>query len=184
MNEDTLRALGKIASPQAGRDAVHIAVAPVVATHTLEPGQHVGLTPGGASADAEHIGVVDPFLTTGVYAGQKFWLFLYPGTITSLRHEWTHPAFGATSAEPSASSASERWIRDFADSIPLHYDTIMEGARDYLADVRKGGYGEYLCFGGLLEGHSVPDEFWSHYENVAGEAVEEGHRGSFFTCSC
>jgi hypothetical protein len=81
------------------RDAVHIAVAPVTAAERLTPGQHVGLVAG----ETEHvgpaetcIGIVDPFLTQPVEVGQRFWLFLYPNTVTSLRHYWTHPAFTAS----------------------------------------------------------------------------------------
>jgi len=84
------------------RDAIHIAVAPVTATERLAPGQHVGLVQEGntelvGSCDRD-IGIVDPFLAEGVEPGQRFWLFLYPGTITGLRHVWTHPAFTAASA--------------------------------------------------------------------------------------
>ncbi len=78
------------------RDAVHVAVAPVTAVERLVPGQHVGLTRGDtehAGPAAECIGIVDPFLTAAVEAGERFWLFLYPNTVTSLRHVWTHPAF-------------------------------------------------------------------------------------------
>lgn len=81
------------------RDAIHIAVAPVTATERLRPGQHVGLV----SNDTEHVGVmvssetcigiVDPFLNEAVEKDQRFWLLLYPNTITSLRHYWTHPDF-------------------------------------------------------------------------------------------
>jgi hypothetical protein len=81
------------------RDAIHIAVAPVTAAERLLPGQHVGLVAGdtehvGAMASpAGCIGIVDPFLRQAVEEGQRFWLFLYPNTITSLRHYWTHPEF-------------------------------------------------------------------------------------------
>jgi hypothetical protein len=84
------------------RDAIHIAVAPVTAVGRLRPGQHVGLVQEGnlelVGPGNRNIGVVDPFLTEEVEAGQRFWLFLYPGTITGLRHVWTHPAFTAAAA--------------------------------------------------------------------------------------
>jgi hypothetical protein len=69
--------------PDAGskRDAVHVAIVPMVATKTLRPGER--LTNG----------IVDPFLTEPVEVGQRFWLCLYPNTVTSLRHVWTHPAY-------------------------------------------------------------------------------------------
>ena len=84
------------------RDAIHIAVAPVTAADRLAPGQHVGLVREGdpelvGPCDCT-IGVVDPFLTAADEPGRRFWLFLYPGTVTGLRHVWTHPAFTAVAA--------------------------------------------------------------------------------------
>lgn len=79
------------------RDAVHIAIAPMVADSELKPGQPAGLSRSDdfehATADGTPIGIVDPFLTVPVQKGQRFWLFLFTGTITSLRHVWTHPEF-------------------------------------------------------------------------------------------
>lgn len=84
------------------RDAVHIAVAPMTAAVKLRPGEHVGFAKPDsfefAAAGDEPIGIVDPFLTADVEPGQRFWLFLYPGSITGLRHVWTHPAFTAMNA--------------------------------------------------------------------------------------
>lgn len=84
------------------RDAIHIAVAPVTAAHALSPGQHVGLVRADSTELVGRcdcpIGIIDPFLQEPVAAGQRCWMFLYPGTITSLRHAWTHPAFAAVAA--------------------------------------------------------------------------------------
>lgn len=187
---DALETLGMIIDEGAGRDAIHLAVEPVVAAHVLRPGDHIGLDEHGhASVVASPLGIVDPFLKNAVEPGQRFWLVVYPRQITSLRHVWEHPAFPAEDRQPnvephSECSASEAWIREWAANIPLSYETVMDGAREYVSSRRTGGYGEYLCFGGLLEDEYVPDEFWSHYEKVTGEKVDDDHRGSFFTCSC
>lgn len=96
--------LGKVIEGPAGRDAIHVAVAPVVAGVFLEPGQHVGLfADGTAKPTKPHIGIVDPFLTQPVEKGERFWLFLYPNTVTSLRHVWTHPAFAPKAPTPRES---------------------------------------------------------------------------------
>jgi len=96
-------AVGRLIEGEAYRDALHIAVAPVEAGEYLEPGERVYIGAGGVAlvqardgfvARTPPVGVVDPFLATAVYTGQRFWLFLFPATITSLRHVWTHPAFG------------------------------------------------------------------------------------------
>lgn len=84
--------LGQIIIGPKERDATHIAVLPVVAAENLKAGVHVGLSrKGEACQSAEHVGIVDPFLKTKVLQGDKFWLFMYPNTITGLRHEWSHP---------------------------------------------------------------------------------------------
>lgn len=89
--------LGQLITDKAFRDAVHIAVAPVVAAEYLEPGEHVGLQEDGTASCCARplIGIVDPFLRETLHNGQVFWLCLYPGTTHSLRHSWTHPAFTA-----------------------------------------------------------------------------------------
>ena len=84
------------------RDAIHIAIAPVTAAQRLAPGQHVGLVQDGnlelVGPCDNNIGIVDPFLVEEVELGQRFWLFLYPNTVTGMRHIWAHPAFAAAAA--------------------------------------------------------------------------------------
>ncbi len=93
---ETLDLLGKLIEGEPGRDAVHIAVIPMTAPCQLIPGQRVGNQ--GNPHGIPVVGIVDPFLTGTVEPGQRFWLWLYPKSTTSLRHEWTHPAFPSTSA--------------------------------------------------------------------------------------
>lgn len=85
--------LGKLCSPNDARDAVHVAVVPMVADKKMRPGETV-------SVNGKSVGVVDPFLADDV----KNWLCLYPGSITSLRHDWTHPAFEIERADEVAAA--------------------------------------------------------------------------------
>ncbi len=89
--------LGGLCNVDAKRDAVHIAVCPLIAGEDLYPGEHIGLGPNNEalSMGVTFIGIADPFLNAQILKGQRFWLFLYPNTVTSLRHVWTHPAFKA-----------------------------------------------------------------------------------------
>lgn len=121
------------------------------------------------------VGIVDPFLIDPVTSGQRFYLFLYPNTITSLRHEWTHPSF---SAEAPNWPASEAWLRQFAEDVGLSYGAVMKAADEYVR------FGEYHVF----HGYDTPDraydtDFWRHYEIITGTTVED-HAATFFTCSC
>ena len=94
MNPPTL---GQLITDDAKRDAVHVAIAPVTAGEPLGPGFHVGVHDGYAYHDqVNHIGVVDPFLPEDIREGDCFYIFLYPNTITDMRHMWTHPAFAPT----------------------------------------------------------------------------------------
>lgn len=80
-----------VTDPNAGRDAIHIAIAPCIAPEVLDPG--VPVDADGHSSSQRAVGIVDPFLEQRVNPGEGFYIFLFPNTVTSLRHEWEHPAF-------------------------------------------------------------------------------------------
>lgn len=184
---DALATLGSIIDETAGRDAIHIAVEPVRAGMKLFPGQHVGVADGVAFTTGKHVGIVDPFLTDPIAPDAWFWLFVYPRQIISLRHVWSHPAFPEEIGASPQVDASRRWIENFCAEVGERYDYVMDGARTFLQGKREGVWPDYL-YGehdsGALEGEVVPQEFWTHYQNVTGEKVDPNHRESFFTCSC
>lgn len=92
MSDHTKLQIGEIITTPQKREAIHVAVYPMVAEEQLFPGQRIGIIDDRATTRTETIiGVVDPFLRTSVGPGQRFWLFLYPGTVKDLRHEWSHP---------------------------------------------------------------------------------------------
>ena len=64
------------------RDAVHVAVIPVILEHDSFPGQ-----------DFKGVGVIDPFLRGRIPSGSRVWVLMYPNTVKDIRHTWTHPAF-------------------------------------------------------------------------------------------
>jgi len=177
--------VGKTPPSNATRDAIHSAIAPVTAACDLDPGEHVGLVDGDSVAGPSAVcfGIVDPFLTERVKKGDRFWLFLYQNSVTSLAHHWTHPAF---STPPKGGYfqidvgyvISRNWLDDFANKSDMHYDELMDAARSWMQ------HGDYQCDGGKWEGHSTPDEFWNHYEVITGTKIDNHNRGNFFTCSC
>jgi len=94
VHTDALHTLGTIIGPGEARDAIHLAVEPVIAAHDLRTGDDVGLDENGeAHYSTSPVGIVDPFLKNGVKQGERFWLVVYPRQITSLRHVWEHPKF-------------------------------------------------------------------------------------------
>lgn len=90
--------LGTVPQDGAMRDAVHVAILPMVATRELQPGEHL------------RSGIVDPFIKGPVRPGERYWILLYPQTVTSLRHVWEHPAFPTEeSLPPKRRSEADVW---------------------------------------------------------------------------
>jgi hypothetical protein len=187
------------------RDAIHIATFAAYAAEDLEPGDHVGLTTPEpdvvGKSEIAPIGIVDAFLTETVKKGERFWVFLYPGTIKSLRHSWTHPGIDKKQKLIDALTPWHQRMQQFATSLgnrdreedwneeieeyevinegtPITVDDVLEAAKAYLET------GEYWNEGGLFEGRGLYPEFWTDFEIITGIPVPENDRNNFFTCSC
>ena len=176
--------IGKLIDGVAFRDAIHVAIMPVVAREDLMPGQHIGFSEGGYGVTANPvapyalIGIVDPFLPEKVEQGQRFFMLLYPQTITGLRHDWSHPAISQDGH--GVATASEKWLRDFADAVDADYYEMMQVAASH-CDER---WGDYLVEGGKWEGQSTPAEFWDHFRVVTGKKPKDDIKPGIFSCSC
>lgn len=174
--------LGELIDAGQQRDAIHIAIAPVIAAEKLSPGQDIGFVGDDrerVGASSQPIGIVDPFLKRMVYPEQRFFMFLFPQTVTGMRHHWEHPAFGPPVDNVALRiEVSTRWIKDFAVRINQTYQSLMAAAEQWVehsdwtydnSETYKDYYEEF-------------DEFWKHYEIVTGKAVED--KSVPFTCSC
>lgn len=176
----------------ARRDAIHLAVMPALAGESLGPGDHITVVDGLAwRADEDDkvdppLGIVDPFVRRVVKKGERFWVVLYPRTIQSLRHVWTHPAFpdepainpgiAQAVADISKRADSERWLREFCDRSDCpSYEYVMKAIED-------GNAYEHSLHVGREASGEIPPEFWDHVEVILGRSVP--HRPAYFSCSC
>lgn len=189
VSTDALATLGTIIDASAGRDAIHLAVEPVIAVEKLYPGQHVGFVDGGVGSRGKPIGIVDPFIAGFVAPGQHFWLVVYPRTITSLRHVWEHPAFVAVSSTAEVTKpelpkeASVAWMTAWAVKhvSENHYvNTPGKSPQEAFNYAVEAGHDHNI--GSYEEARNyIDDTWWDHWEAITGA---RGDRGSWFSCSC
>lgn len=188
---DTLN-LGKLIDPKSNqqRDAIHIAVAPVIARQRLTPGKPIGFEQDSTTyvygSTHKAIGIVDPFLKGPVYNGEHFWMFLFPNTITSLRHDWTHPAFDPKPiVQNQDRESAEIWMREFAKEAGLEYPEAIEAGLHYLATgnawVQQGSDSARSKFWE----ENVSEKYWDAFGALTGKTVTtEDRKGQVFCCNC
>lgn len=188
--------VGHILTSIQGRDAIHVPVLSVVAQVKLSPGEDVGQD----GTRNKPIGIVDPFLKKRVEPGEVFWLFMYPRTISTLRHVWDHPEVPSelgivkssntrlpikevnpytnlpyTKEQKSALDS----IKNYCDEIGIEDpDILIKAGLEYIQSK------DYLCLGGLLEGLYTEDYFWADLEVLIDKEIKDDDRENFFTCSC
>jgi len=129
--------LGKFITGEAGRDAVHIPVAPSVSGEDLMRGDRLAVisTFGNlihvrrALPGETPIGVVDPFLQEVVIpSGARFYMFLFPNTITNVAHVWEHPIIDGN-PETGSDSPEENDVEVGTILEVAYFDT--DGEDDY-----------------------------------------------------
>lgn len=176
--------LGKVITKPQKRDAIHIAVAPLVAAHGMTPGMHIGLNEKGEASNhvKAFLGIVDPYLDKAVKTGDTFWMFLYPNTVTGLRHDWSHPDF-VNDVQTMAPDLvySEQWLRKYAARVKP-YEKPDEAYKNLLSELRSG---ELFYHG--IDMHSRGDvideeELKEHGEAVLGISLDFSRFS--FSCSC
>jgi hypothetical protein len=128
--------LGTLPGAELGRDAVHVAIVPLLAGTHVKPGDHVGwdetehsgVTRMVSHWATEKFGVVDPFLVLpkgdSIKPGTRVWVCLYPSTISALRHVWSHPAF---EDEPTLTHKTAALLRltDLAQTVGRDYESFL-----------------------------------------------------------
>jgi hypothetical protein len=188
------------------RDAIHIAIMPVICGEDyMRPGEEVGLVYGTKNTvkykasvyGLDSIGVIDPFLRgDSVRKGDVVWCFLKPGTIAGLRHEWTHPDIDN---QKPPKNDSEKWLRQFADKWNFDYD-VMVGVAS------QGSIKETFNIPGIETSETYDVDFitamgrdlhsreelgddyelfWQHMEMMTGQKFSAEHREKVrWSCSC
>ena len=197
---EPVKSIGRRPDDGERRDCIHIAIFPAIAAEDLRRGDEVGLVYGTANQikcmDSVYglpaIGIVDPFFGLAgligrrqwadhlqIKKGERCWVFLYPGSIKGLRHEWQHPVIDG---QQTPKSESEDWLRRFADKWNFDYDEMIAGA------LEKGGYA--VARGIDLHSASELDAgdealFWGHIEKLCGQNFDADHRSEFgWSCTC
>ena len=180
--------LGMVPPDSAERDAVHVAVIPMIAAHRLHAGQRVGILAPGVAGQSDSlvgtVGIVDPYRTDLIEQGTRFWLCLMPGTVTGMRHHWAHPAFDAQASAPQANpdkAESEAWLRAYATRCNP-WEHADKAFYRLCNDLKKGGI---LFYGNDL--HSLgelpdADELKRHAEAYLGITIDWDDYT--FNCSC
>lgn len=181
--------LGQKITSAAERDAVHVALIPLVigkedylhqgSLFRIKYGTHNVALRGHTREDS--LGVIDPFLDEYLSEGDRCWGVLFPNMVTGMRHHWFHPAFDNVGVPKNI---HESWLRDFACRWNFDWDELMAAATDTDEDwryvVARGT--DLHSKGELGEDHSL---FWHHLEAFLDRTfTDEEKDGMGWSCTC
>lgn len=169
--------IGKLIEGSADRDSIHLAILPVTCGEEwMLPGNWIKLKDGVAFRGESCDIIVDPFLPSAVFKGQKFYACLRPGAVAEMKHVWKSPLVDIPERKPT----DTRILYDIATQCGISYEELMEIAK------RKVINGFY-CMDNSERYKDVTDaewkEFWKVFEEVTGlDASDENWAP--FSCSC
>jgi hypothetical protein len=175
--------LGVLPGAEVGRDAVHVAIIPLMSDDFLSPGDHVGWTDDYWADQTEpaaqritkyareKFGIVDPFFMGKVEPGTRVWVCLYPTSITSLRHVWSHPMVPDEPMTLTPKMEAEMRLKELASSVRVDYEEFLEGLPT--SDMYFGEECYHL--------YEHADQIKADYYTVTGRVLDELPQ---FRCSC
>lgn len=139
------------------------------------------ITESGEAANAslmDAVGIVDPFLRRNMVAGEKFWAWIRPGSISTLTHKWTHKRIpDVVEVVPDKEAARVR-LEEFAEGslhVPLdEMLAVINSCVDGGDPLYDHGY-ESLC---EYEG------FWEDYTLYTGKPDPHKEDGCFYFFTC
>jgi hypothetical protein len=182
--------IGQLTTPNANRDAIHVAIIPVISDEVLSAGAHVGVVSMSSmgvkvSRNAKtKIGIIDPFLKE-LYTSKNSacWLFLYPKTVTNLRHDWSHPDLDKENFvnKSTQKEISQNWLWDYArrhdnyNSPRVAYETLIDNA--YNGDIVYQGHDLHS-----IDELDSAEELMFHLSVVLGKKVTLDDFN--YGCSC
>lgn len=177
-----MTSIGQQPTANESRDAIHVAITPVVAAEKLKPGQRVGLNSNGkAVSSGDIVGIVDPFLEGAIAKGVRFWLCLLPNTVTGMRHHWRHPAFPSDS-DPTEVQDAEVWLRNYAVEMNTYDDDPEAAFTRLIHGIRnKDIYAYGSDLGGLYDLDDA-DELKEYAETYLGIKIDFSE--FTFRCGC
>ncbi len=198
---DATATLGTVHKTVEGRDAVHLAVYQVTLGQALsawDKACKLTIKENGRAYKYDEYdknevayGILDPFITSELNAGDKVWMVLFPGMIKSLRHVWEHDLFPETPKEIPIESNSKPEHKDYivieniATQLEITFDELVEKAINYLET------GDYHYGRDEAEGVYINNDFWiefHQYTNMkyakGAASIKELYGDNFIACSC
>jgi len=179
---DNARTIGQLVGHWGVRDAIHCPIISATAKMNLNVGTPVIVLENGEAEQSDLmncVGIVDPFLGCYVQKGERFWVLVRPGSISSLTHTWTHRRIpGFAEVVPDKEKARVR-LEEFANG-PLHVSLVE--MLDAIEACRRDS--DNMLYDHGYESLRVYDGFWDDYMIFTGRPDPNKDAGfyGFFTC--